>query len=368
MIFINRQNYFLVLILTLFVSGCAILKPTPNEDAVRKMIGKQEYEKALQLTELQAIKEGETAAVIQERNDIKQLIRKFEKKTILTSSKHEEEGNFAIALSLIEDALNKIPSSQRLQEYYVSLKAERDLHITRMEHRLALANAKYNLEKRELIAEKARLKGKKITTWWQKGSVENSLKSLNEVLLECGGQAIERSELKLAGDCLNTAQKIKNNTEVQQMLSKWKSAAKKYRNSRVKNLVKRNNNSHSKEKKNTVTRKTLQQIQQARNDLITALEKPDYNTVQANMQLLRELNGMSQEIEQLLEEKTKKLLSHGNRLYRSGEISEAREVWHHVLLIEPDNTDAIANIERAEHVLKRLEELRKDDGVQDIEK
>jgi tetratricopeptide (TPR) repeat protein len=347
---------FFVSFLVFIISGCATLAPSP-EKHLQSLLKKQEYEKALQFVELESIKKGEQTAIKKQRPHIKNLLHELESAAILTATKHEEDGNIAIALSHIENALEKIPSSQRLKEYYASLEGEKNIRLTRTENRLALAQAKFLLQKRTLISEKKRAEGSNFSNWWQSRKTDAALPNLNKKLLECGKKSIERSELKLAGECLYVAQKIENNKTTQKALSEWHAALENHIKEQKTPDKKRAEQLKKHPKTNYIEEKTFQKIQDTRNNVLLSLTKSDYNKVSTELELLRELNGMNPELEQIIEEKIQKLLRRGTRLYRSGEIKEARDVWQRVLLLEPANGEATVNVERAERVLKRLEEL-----------
>ena len=59
--------------------------------------------------------------------------------------------------------------------------------------------------------------------------------------------------------------------------------------------------------------------------------------------------------------RSEELLRQGNQLYRSGNIEQAKSTWERGLLLDPENPQLLANIQRAERVLQNLQELQRKD-------
>jgi len=336
------RNMFAVVFI--FFGGCASFGTLSAESDYDTLIKNQEYEKALQHIELETIHAGETAESKDRKKQVKQLIRDFEKETVLKASKEEDAGNLANALEILGAALKKVPSNQRLNEIYKSVEAERDIRLTRTEHRLLLAQARYLLEKKELSMEKNRVQGSRFFDWWKRQQTESNLPKISQQLLECGEQAMQRQEMKLAGECLLVSKDNDDNKKVQDLLEKWRKAQ----------------DTHLSAQQNNSQQQRLNDIKKLRAALQISLAESDFAGAQTSITSLQEMNGMTPELEQLIDEKVQHLLNQGNRLYRSGEIKDAAEIWHNVLLLTPNNAEAAAHLERAEKILKRIQELSKE--------
>ena len=304
--FFLTKLFFVSFFLFIF-SGCTTLNPSP-EKHLQSLLKQQEYEKALQFIELESIQNGQKSTINKQRQHIKNQLRELESTAILKATEYEEDGNLAMALSHLEKTLEKIPSSQRLQEYYKSLEVEKNIRLTRTEHRLDLAKAKFLLKKRALLTEKKRAEGSNFSNWWQSRKTDNTLPDLNKKLLECGDKSIERSELKLAGECLYVAQKIENSETVQKALFAWHTALEKNIKEQKRTSQTRVKLFKKPPKTNYIKEKTFQKIQEVRNNVLLSLSKSDYDKVRIELELLRELNGINPELEQIIEEKVQKLL------------------------------------------------------------
>ncbi len=67
-----------------------------------------------------------------------------------------------------------------------------------------------------------------------------------------------------------------------------------------------------------------------------------------------------QKLDSTLKQQAEILFSVGDQLYRDGQLEQAVAVWQSLLKLTPDNTSVKARIERAEHVLNKLQALRKE--------
>ena len=326
----------------MFLNSCTLFTSNGNDESLTFLLKQNEYEKALSKSYADA-KSGESKSDIEAQNQyIKRLMRSYEHSIITEAGKHEDKGDLANAISMVEEALVKVPSSQRLQEYLTSLKEDRAIRLTRTEHRLLLAQAKYLIEQNELFLEKNRVQGPRFFSLWQKKKAEKTLPKLAKDLLICGQEAMKRHELKLAGDCLQVSQKIEDNKEVRQALLLWR----------------QRQDEHLKSRESRSQKQSFKKIKETQNLVITALANDNYEEARVGLEYLGRANGISPEIENIIETKNQNLLTQGNRLYRSGKIKEARDIWKYVLMLDPNNIEASAHIQRAERVLQRLQELR----------
>lgn len=67
-----------------------------------------------------------------------------------------------------------------------------------------------------------------------------------------------------------------------------------------------------------------------------------------------------EQLDSTLKEQAEILFSVGDQLYREGKLEQAVTVWQSLLKLTPDNATVKAKIERAEHVLDKLQSLRKE--------
>ncbi len=72
--------------------------------------------------------------------------------------------------------------------------------------------------------------------------------------------------------------------------------------------------------------------------------------------------GLMIQLQTSLEAQVKALLQLGDTLYREGKLRAAIAAWRTVLSLSPEHPEAGAKIQRARHVLEKLERLRQRQG------
>ena len=76
----------------------------------------------------------------------------------------------------------------------------------------------------------------------------------------------------------------------------------------------------------------------------------------------RTATGLMIQLQTSLEAQVKALLQLGDTLYREGKLRAAIAAWQTVLSLSPEQPEAGAKIQRARHVLEKLERLRQRQG------
>jgi tetratricopeptide (TPR) repeat protein len=71
------------------------------------------------------------------------------------------------------------------------------------------------------------------------------------------------------------------------------------------------------------------------------------------------LKPLNKEFEEKLPAHVDALLNRGRQLYINGKIANAKNIWVKALTLDPENEQVKKNIERADRVLDRLNELKK---------
>jgi len=95
------------------------------------------------------------------------------------------------------------------------------------------------------------------------------------------------------------------------------------------------------------------------------MTRGDLRQAKANLEELRKLEGDTPQLQELDESINAAIAAYiaetheqANELYRGRQIVQARALWQKILEIDPQDTQARANLERADRVLKKLDELQ----------
>jgi uncharacterized protein YmfQ (DUF2313 family) len=108
-----------------------------------------------------------------------------------------------------------------------------------------------------------------------------------------------------------------------------------------------------------------QRIRKLRIALQSAMTRGDLREAKQRIAELRQLEGDSPQLLELDKAVSGAIAAYinetherANALYREQQIEAARDLWQKILELDPEDLQARANLERAERVLKKLEELQ----------
>lgn len=183
-------------------------------------------------------------------------------------------------------------------------------------------------------------------------SVRSGLILNRKALSECGWKQAEYHS-DIAVQCLQLALSIETNEEDQSLLEQLtvKQAKTIQKEVEKQQGLKKKQSEDRNQGRLQQAREYFQngQFNDARNQLKLVLrEDPDNDTAKKLLSTVKER----------LEAYLDSLLKTGDSLYREGEIEGAKAIWQAALKLDPHDTRAKEKIERADRVLKNLESLR----------
>ncbi len=173
-------------------------------------------------------------------------------------------------------------------------------------------------------------------------------------LLECGQHSMHEGKLTRAELCLTLAKRIQD-TQLTRIalttLEQQQSQRKKATRSRV---------LRSQEK--TKRQQVEQLLTRANEDLA----RDDLQGARRSLDELLALDAANTDaltlrdaVNTAVAARSEELLRQGNQFYRSGNIEQAKRAWEQGLQIDPENAQLRANVQRAERVLRNLQELQR---------
>lgn len=332
------------------LSGCGLLPQlgSPEQRSLHEAL--QEYTSAR--TESQ--RNGDPAA----QEKLAQARKTYEDTALTAALQRRDQGDLFQARQMLDTALEQMPDSQRLLEARQTIENRRTALLRINDCRLGAARAEYLMDKTELLRLRTPLDAKDYLQDWQARRDRQEVEQLAMQLRDCAIQALADRQLALAEDTLAAARRIRGEefiTEELRLLAQLKNPQPPSAAVEVKKAP----------PKRPAEITPQQRIRQARVALQSAMTRGDLREAKTQLAELRRLEGESTQLVELDKSVSEAIAAYiadaheqANALYRERQIVQARDLWQKILELDPDDTQARANLERAERVLKKLEELQ----------
>lgn len=332
------------------LSGCGVLPQlgSPEERPLREAL--QEYTSAK--TESQ--RKGDPAA----QEKLEQARKTYEETALTAALARRDQGDLFQARQLLDTALEQMPGNQTLLDARQAIETRRTALLRINDCRLGAARADYLMDKAELLQQRGPLDMKDYLQDWQIRRERQELDQLATQLRDCAIQALADRQLALAEDTIAAARRVRGEEFV---------AAELQQLAQIKNPRPAASSAEAKKPapKRPAELTPQQKIRQARVALQSAMTRGDLRQAKAQLAELRRLEGETPQLVELDNSVSEAIAAYiadaheqANALYRDRQIVQARDLWQKILELAPDDTQARANLERAERVLKKLEELQ----------
>ncbi len=354
----KRLCYGIVVLAAIALGACTPFEEfyiTP-EKRIDRLVAKQEYAQALAVLDSLPSNVPEAAGRQQKRQQIEALIADYERVVLEDARRKQEKDELAEAYKIVELALHKVPSSARLQQAHILLREQQAERMREIEERLLIADTESLLQKASLWKERAQVKSNGsdgVETRAQVEQVRAKLRTCRERLMECGLRALDSNRLERADKCLNLAQQIEHKRDVAQALAQL--------NEKKTSLI-RKVRVKKQRTQEAQRRKESEQLLTQLHEAIAAADLPGAQQALSRLNSLgiqsQELMDLQQALNNAIGAKVDELLEQGNALYRDEKVQEAKAAWEAALALDPTNERVRMSIERADTVLKKLQELQ----------
>ncbi|MDX2458336.1 MAG: hypothetical protein QNL87_12595 [Gammaproteobacteria bacterium] len=290
-------------------------------------------------------------------------------KNIYSQARELQSGNDLLsAVELLSGALLKVPHSTALRELRNAIELERLKQLQTNEREQLIARANYILGQQQLYHDQTNLKPPSLGQRWENTRNQKGAKELSEQLMWHGQQAMETDNPDLAKTCLQLSQALHKTPKVDALLANiytedeaHKQAATQKTNLAQKKAKRRkaqNREKKQQEQKNK-TEVLLAEAQQA-------LAKDDLQVARAAVVQIppsaiddSKVLAIQDNLDQAVHVRVKKLTTKGDAQYRADNVLLAVRTWTEALSLDPDNQKLRERVERANKVLARLEELKR---------
>jgi len=268
----------------------------------------------------------------------------------------QAKGQLADALALLDLAARRVPNSAKLQEARTALQTQQTARAREIDERILIADTEGLLRQVPLLAERIQIKsdGADGADVRRRMKQTNALlKSSRSKLMECGTRALDGGRLDRAEKCLTLARRIEDTPDVAQAIARLNDQkAARTKQARAK----------KQRTEEAQRRKESEQLVEQLHEALAAAELTRAQQILSQLDSLGvksdELVGLRQALNSAIAAKVEELLEQGNALYRDEKVQEAKTTWEAALTLDPLNERIQASIERANTVLKALQELQ----------
>jgi hypothetical protein len=297
----------------------------------------------------------------------------YEKK-IYSQARELESGNDLLgAVQLLSAALQKVPHGTSLRELRNTIEPERIKQLQTNEREQLIARANYILDQRQLYDHQTNLESPSLGKRWEHTRNQKEAIKLSDQLLGHGQQALQSDNPELARICLQLSQSLHKTPEVDALLADihtedeaHKQAARQQTRLAQKKAKRRKAQNRKKEQQvqKNKTEVLLAETQQAlsEDDLQVAraafVQIPP-SAISDSEVLATEVLATQDNLDQAVDVRVKKLMTTGDTQYRADNVLLAVRTWTVALSLDPDNPELRERVERANKVLARLEELKR---------
>jgi hypothetical protein len=364
----KRKLFRLILTLLLpVITGCAgmgtINLGQDKPEDLDRLLEQHEYARARLLTS-----KHPSMDTLEVQTRIAGQETSYEKETYAEARALESANDLLGAVQLLSAALQKVPHSNALRELRNEIEPERIKQLQTNEREQLIAQARYILGQQQLYREQANLQTPSLAQRWEYTRTQKDAQAVATKLAEHGQQAWENNQPELAKTCLQLSLALHKTAEVDALLTAIHAREEASKQVAIKETrLARKKASVQKEK----TRKKEQQDQKKKTVVLLAeaqqaLAKDDLQVARAAVVQIppsavddSEVVAIQDNLEQAVEVRVRKLITKGDTQYRADNVLQAVRTWTEALSLDPDNRELRERVERANKVLARLEELKR---------
>ena len=279
-------------------------------------------------------------------------LAEFEELALNRARGHERNHELLAAIQVLNGALERVPS-KRLQTLRDDLNNRRLRELQMLAWQEEISNTRHLMEITDILNMRARLV--ELTPKERKtlARADQQLELAAQALKGCAREALDAGGPAIAAKCADLAGLLAGESYITEERARIRARLA--------------------EKPAPQARKTAKELPGGRREVRQLRLRLHLQVRQGELlkarETLQRLIGIEGETPQFQELKTaidnaitarvEELAERANRLYREQEYTKARDAWRELLRYDPDNSEARTALERAEKILHKLEELKK---------
>ena len=357
----------------LILSGCIGMSNSklPSSSQIANWIDTQQYGKALDALNNHYNQNPSSELASQLKLVINQA-NEFDNQSSQDVNRLINEHKLILASERLTSALNRHPQGKQLLITQKRLRNTQRTHVSRLQATQLLAKAEWLLKAKNIEDSLLQIKQKAEDGNDDLIVESDDIQETAAELYHLGLKATQKGDLDLADSCLTMSNKLFKRKFTSSALVRLNKLRYKQKQERL-NLINQEN-----KRKSVKLAKIAKKHQTLKNEAnkrefdiiyyktISMLKENQLSTAKTNLDKLKLLRPndnrllkLNTEFKQKLPKHVDALINRGRQLYISGKIKKARDIWYKALILSPRNEQIIESINRANKVLGRLNELKK---------
>lgn len=345
----------LISLTLLFLSGCAFLNSFNSDldNQVDVWMAQHEYSKIL-----------DTLKYVRPSNPKYQLLRRKRQQAI-EESKRFEQSQISKALNQIEkeqwheaemtltNAIEKLPDSKPLHKTYQEFIKQRTQYIKSLYTQLSINEAEWLIKNKPVQQKLNRTLPEDRKTQQELEDFRSDSQHVYQQLLACGVEATKSDDLELAEECYQLADKLQPNATNKETLA----------DVRAKLDRKKSRIAEQKQKTPALSqlgRNLLDKSKKALDSGKLKLALIQYNKIPNTDRNQAPVKAYGEEMNRRIRDNVTQGIEMGRKLYSQGQVEQALAIWNKLRDLDPDNENLLSHIDRAERVLEKIKQLRKE--------
>ena len=336
----------LFIFLAVSFSGCSLIYSYSDNlpQRINQWIAEKKYNVALNtISHIKPTHKDYRLIQRKKKIILKQMIS-YEKKAIEKSTQLASQGNWILALKLLDEVEDNIIETKKIKKQRAKLLKKRSKLITTYEDDVLNSQAKDLLNKMELYEKIKKTVSENESNQLNISKFNNLRQETSLRLTKRSEQEYKKSQYNNALTTINLALKLKPDNEI---VSRLKTTKK-----RIKEATKLKKASDLEEAK-----VLLSKLSQGYSHAILNKTKTTIVWLNKNKNNEQSYQGLINKLKKHLAAGIKQRFEAARNLYSKGKTQEALSIWLELKELDPDNAKLQSHIERAEKVLLKLKEL-----------
>ena len=341
-------------------SGCVLITSySKGDERIDQWVKEKQYGNALKALNNIDPKDPDYLKAAEKRKQVEALAAAYEHDIRQHNNELLRQGKWAEALDSYDEAMDRLPDSVVLKDGLAQLHRDQSRELERLELERLLAHGNWLKQTLPTYRDIARVDPRSSNARNRLDAKQREAETVADELALHGNRALANNQLHQAEELLVLASELSNTPAIRESLKKLKQqkavAARRARQKHEAQL----RLEHAAEIKQRHTIDTLLKQFNA------TFNNKEYEKARIHLQSLAEANletshyrALQQKLNRAIDQEASRLFDIGVDAYSRGQFEVAAKQWRRVLALQPDNTQAQENLQRAERVLNKIQQLK----------
>lgn len=339
----------------LLLSGCAFINSFSSDLNHQVDIWMAHHEYAKVIDTLKYVRPSNPKYKLLQRKR-KQAIadaRRYAKSQIKLALNQVEKGQWHKADLTLRDAMDKLPKNPALEKTYREFIAQRKQYLRSLYIQIAINKAEWLSKNRPIAQQLIHTQPDSSKTQTTLSEFKDQTQEVYPKLVRCGKMAESLSDFAMAQQCYGLANNLMPSASLKQKLAKIRTHLNKQ-------LTPSEQPKETAPKLSLLGQNLLDKSRQALQSGNLKLALSHYEKIPDSDKQLPVVRQYDEKMERRIHENVRQGIELGRKLYSQGQVEQALAVWNKLRDLDPDNENLLSHIDRAERVMQKIRQLRKE--------